>query len=168
MEENQEKIIKVRSENETSAAREVKTVNLSEFLAGKTFSYYCQKFCWLALVAVIISILISLIHQNLKISQGLEWFLYLIMYLVQAVAVSWLIYRTTYQDKLTVNQAVVLAGLTGLTIGLLIAIFRLIWQQHFWQIFNLFFEPLYSAVASMGLALIVHYLALSSLLKKNL
>lgn len=158
MAEQREKRIEIQPASQDSQAQPVKIANLSEFLAGKTFNYYLQKSLLPVIVAVAISIGFLLVLQIKTVKETIDWLFYLVMYLVQVVIVGWVVYRAVRQEKLEIRQAVVLAGFMGLAIGLLLAIFRLIWQQQFWQIFNLIFEPVYSAVVAMGLGVVIYNL----------
>ena len=121
--------------------KESKTENSSQgVLAGRPLNFYFKIVVWPAIILAVVEIAASFIWDiNILV---LNLFLDILLF----IGLSWYFIRT-YQAKQI--QVIILSVISGLIIGFLWAIFRLIWEHKFYLFFNLITEPLITALAGL-------------------
>lgn len=74
--------------------------------------------------------------------------------LIDLFVFGWLIFEVRVGKDEEARQALTTVFLAGFGLGLLMAIFKMIWFREFWAIFNLFIEPVYMGIVAFGVGLI--------------
>ncbi|MFA5070435.1 MAG: hypothetical protein WC528_04085 [Patescibacteria group bacterium] len=111
---------------------------ISGDLFGKTIGFYFSLFRWPVLAALVIEIFLIVFDQRLIYI----WFVNLIIFVFLAL---W----GRKINQLRLGQILFLGFSAGLVLGLLVAIFKLIWLHKFYLFFNLMFEAVVTALAGL-------------------
>jgi DNA integrity scanning protein DisA with diadenylate cyclase activity len=107
-------------------------------LGGRPLNFYFKIVIWPAVILVVIEIIISLIWNK----DVLNWFLDFLLF----IGLSWYFIKS-YQAKQI--QVIILSIFSGLIIGFLLALFKLIWLHKVYLFFGLITESLITASAGL-------------------
>ena len=106
---------------------------ISSDLAGQTFAYYFRLFRWPVLGVLIAEIVLIILDQGMVYL----WFINLLLFVGLTL---WI--KKVYEGNFI--QSLVLNGLAGLTLGFLIALFKLVWHHKVYLFFNIITETVKS------------------------
>jgi len=125
-------------------------------LGGRPLNFYFKIAIWPTLILVVIEIITSLLWNK----EVLNWFLDFLLF----IGLSWYFIKV-YQAKQI--QVIILSILSGLIIGLLMALFKLIWLHKVYWFFNLISEPLITALAGLLISAATYLFLIRKDNKKN-
>ncbi len=115
-------------------------------LAGRELPFYFKFAFWPTLIAVVLQIA----SEFGATPAFFPW-------LVDALAIGYLAWAIQRREAGSMSQAITLGAIAGIIIGFFLALFKLVYYHLFFYLFNLFTEPVITALFGATLSAIVYW-----------
>ncbi len=122
----------------------------------KDLAWYIDKFAPQVITLAALEVLIYVLAIFPVWRVWMEEVVSPLLWLVYLFFLGWLFSKIRVDFKEGLWQATVTVFLAGLSLGILIAIFKLIWFHEYWTIFNLIIEPMVLALLGAGIGMIIN------------